>query len=301
MPLLAIASGWMGLVHAQAPEAPPLARLSVPAHRGVVDDTWVVAPRRLGGASLMAVKNYADEGDIAAGVSLRYRFEKAEWVVADVFIYPAGQGDEGKMLARAATDFRESVAFAERQQIYRNVWWGDEAPYTATLSAGRVAQGRFLPIVFDAQQEMLASRAYLFYRKLYYIKIRLTTTVEAVDSMSENADRFIAALLDGVQVVSSGSCARQMDVAVLAPGQSPPPDLAGGVSSDGYRLALPAGKPGTPAYAARMAKAMATAAKRQVASGCTVLPYDPPPDDAARAVLHLRFEPDDWGAAPAQR
>lgn len=281
-----------------APVAPPMVFPDAQSHRGVVDDTWIVALKRLPGASLTAVKNYADEGDIAAGVSLRYHLDGADWIIADVFIYPAGEGDTTKMLKQAADDFRESVAYAERQEIYRNVWWGDEAPYTATLSGGRKLQGRFLPIVFDAQQDMLTSRAYLFYRKLYYIKIRLSTTVEAVDSLAERADGFIVSLLNGVDIVSVGSCGRKMDIVALPSGQRAPADFTDGVSPDGFGIAITMSRPGGPTYATQMSKAMVTAARRQLATGCTSLDYKPPGDDSTHAVLHLKFGPDDWGASP---
>ncbi|UPG90741.1 hypothetical protein L2Y96_02915 [Luteibacter aegosomaticola] len=297
IPVLALGLASTPVGAQSAPTAPPLAPVDAQTHRGVVDDTWIIAPRRLADATLQAVKNYADEGDIAAGVSLRYGIDHAEWVVADVFIYPAGQGDEPKMLAQAVQDFRESVAFAERQEIYRNVWWGDEAPYTAKLAGGRKQAGRFLPIVFDSQNDMLTSRTYLFYRKMYYVKVRLSTTVDAVDSLSDNADRFIASLLDGIDIVSVGSCGRKLDIVALEPGQSPPSDMADDVSADGYRVALKTTKAGTPAYGAQTAKTMALALKRQVATGCTSLQYNPPLEDDNRTVLHLQFGPDDWGSS----
>ncbi|SEW19865.1 hypothetical protein SAMN04515660_2917 [Luteibacter sp. 329MFSha] len=286
-------------VHAQeAANAGPVSLPDMQEHRGVVDDTWIVAPRRLADATLAAVKNYADEGDIAAGVSLRYHIDNADWLIADVFIYPAGEGDNAAMLKRAAEDFRESVAFAERQQIYRNVWWGDESAYTANLAGGRKAEGRFLPIVFDAQQDMLTSRAYLFYRKLYFVKIRLSTAVEAVDSLAENADRFVASLLDGVDIVSVGNCGRRMDILVATPGQAPPADLKDGVSADGYRVLLPANRAGSTSTRSQLAKVMSLAAARQQATGCTTLEYNPPLENGTRAVLHLSFQPEDWGTTP---
>lgn len=298
IPVLAFGLGSAPVAAQVAPAAPPLAPIDAQVHRGVVDDTWIIAPRRLADATLQAVKNYADEGDIAAGVSLRYTIDNADWVIADVFIYPAGQGDEPKMLDQAVQDFRESVSFAERQEIYRNVWWGDETPYTAKLAGGRKQAGRFLPIVFDAQRDMLTSRTYLFYRKMYFVKVRLSTTVEAVESLSDNADRFISSLLDGIDIVSVGSCGRKLDIVALEPGQSPPSDMQDGVSADGYRIALKATKAGTPAYGQQSAKAMALALKRQVATGCTALQYNPPLEDDNHTVLHLQFGPDDWGASP---
>jgi hypothetical protein len=265
MPAL-IGLAMAGQVEAQeVANMPPFAEGVTLPHRGVVDDTWIVAPKRVPNASLSAMKNYADEGDIAAGVSLRYHMDDADWIIADVFIYPAGEGDGTKMLQRAAEDFRESVAYAERQQIYRNVWWGDESAYTATLSGNKKLEGRFLPIVFDSQQDMLTSRAYLFYRKLYFVKIRLTTTVEAVDSLAERADRFVSSLLDGLEIASVGTCGHKPD-------------------------ALPASSPATPA-------ATAAEMKRQLVTGCTSLDYRPPAENASRAVLHLSFQPQDWGAS----
>ena len=299
IPLL-VALGMAPAAHAQETSDASAPLPGMPAHRGVIDDTWIIAPRRLGNATLSAVKNYADEGDIAAGVSLRYRIDHADWIAADVFIYPAGDGDPDRMLKRAVDDFRESVNFAEKQEIYRNVWWGEESSYTASLSGGRKLQGRFLPIVFDAQQDMLTSRTYLFYRKLYFTKIRLTTTTDAVDSLVDTSDKFIRNLLDGVDIVSVGGCGRQMDVVALAPGQSPPPELADGSSADGYRVALKANKSGQPIVGEAMTKTMALAAKRQLATGCTVLDYNPPLEDGTRTVLHLSFSTEDWGATPKQ-
>jgi hypothetical protein len=52
-----------------------------------------------------------------------------------------------------------------------------------------------------------------------------------------------------------------------------------------------------PAYGAETTKTMSLAAKRQVAGGCTTLPYNPPLEDDNRTVLHLQFGPDDWGAS----
>jgi hypothetical protein len=298
IPVLAGLAAGMVASAQEAPASPPFAVPDARSHRGVIDDTWIIAPKRLAEATLAAVKNYADEGDIAAGVSLRYHVDKADWIIADVFIYPAGEGDNATMLRRAADDFRESVAFAERQQIYRNVWWGGEAAYTARLAGGKKLEGRFLPIVFDAQQDMLTSRTYLFYRKMYFVKIRLTTTVDAVDSLAESADRFIASLLDGVDIVSVGTCGKKMDVMALAPGQSAPAEFQDGVSADGYRVAIKGERKGSPAYASQMAKAMTLAVKRQLATGCTTLDYNPPLEDDTKAVLHLSFGPEDWGASP---
>ncbi|KAF1008303.1 MAG: hypothetical protein GAK28_01284 [Luteibacter sp.] len=178
---------------------------------------------------------------------------------------------------------------------------GEEGPYTATLAGGRKLVGRFLPIVFDAQQDMLTSRTYLFYRKLYFTKIRLTTTTDAVDSLVDTSDKFIRNLLDSVDIVSVGGCGRQMDVVALAPGQSPPPELADGSSADGYRVALKANRSGQPIVGEAMTKVMALAAKRQLSTGCTVLDYNPPLEDGTRTVLHLSFSTEDWGAAPKQQ
>lgn len=281
----------------QTPAMPPFTLPDASSHRGVVDDTWIVAPKRLSDATLAAVKNYADEGDIAAGVSLRYRVDHAEWIAADVFVYPAGEGDPARMLRQASEDFRESVSYAERQSIYRNVWWGEEAAYTASLSGGRRLEGRFLPIVFDSQQDMLTSRTYLFYRKLYYVKIRLTTTVEAVDSLSENADQLVANIVDGLDIVSTGTCGKTMDIVAQSAGQPLPVELQDGVSMDGFRVALKTSSTGTPAYGTQMTRTLALAAKRQRAGGCTSLEYNPPLENDSRAVLHLSFGPADWGAS----
>ncbi|TCV96069.1 hypothetical protein EC912_102418 [Luteibacter rhizovicinus] len=280
----------------QVPVTPPFALPDATAHKGVVDDSWVIAPRHLTHATLAAIKNYADEGDIAAGVSLRYHIEGADWIVADVFVYPAGQGDTARMLKQASEDFRESIAYAERQSIYKNIWWGEETPYTVVLHDGAKLAGLFLPLVFDAQEDMLTSRTYLFYRKLYFLKVRLSTTVEAVDSLAEIADGFVHDIADGLDIVSAGTCGRQFDLQLLPAGQTLPADMPDGVSQDGFRAMLRT-QPGKTAYGTQMAKALALAAKRQRALGCTNLEYRPPTDDTERAVLHLGFGPDDWGAS----
>ncbi|MBB3226153.1 hypothetical protein FHW69_000743 [Luteibacter sp. Sphag1AF] len=283
----------------EAPIPVPLALPDASSHQGVVDESWIIAPRNLPHATLAAVKNYADEGDLAAGVSLRYRIPGADWIIADVFIYPAGQGDTKRMLKQAVEDFRESIAYAERQSIYRNIWWGQEEDYATPLTGGDKLAGRFLPLVFDAQNDMLTSRTYLFYRKLYFLKIRLTTTVDAVDSLSDMADGFIRDVVNGVDIVSVGTCGRSFDLQVLAPGQSLPSDMSDGVSPEGFRAMLKT-QPGSASYATQLSKALALAGKRQRAQGCTSLDYHPPADDPTHAVLHLRFGPNDWGAAPRQ-
>jgi hypothetical protein len=269
-------------------------------HQAVIDDSFIIAARRLPGASLERVKNYADDGDLAAGVSLRYRLDKAPWIVADLFVYPAGEGPADAMLALETKDFHDSVAYAESKGIYTNVWRGSEAPYSIPLADGGTLPGRFLPMAFDSENEMLASRTYLFYRKLYFYKVRMTTGAQAVESLSELADGFTRDVVNGVDVVSTGTCGRQLEIEALPHDQSPPPGYDNDVSEDGYRvlMRLPGPNTGNALYGLQLSQRLELAARRQRGRGCTSLDFPSPQANERQAVVRLHFGPEDWGASP---
>jgi hypothetical protein len=295
--VLALAGG--SVLAAEPPPHPSLLT-SGKKHQAVIDDSYIIAAKRLPGASLERIKNYADDGDLAAGVSVRYRIDKAPWIVADLFVYPAGEGPADAMLALETKDFRDSVVYAESKGIYTNVWRGSEAPYSIPLADGGSLQGRFLPMAFDSENEMLASRTYLFYRKLYFYKVRMTTGAQAVESLSELADGFTRDVVNGVDVISTGTCGRQLEIEALPHDQSPPPGYDNDVSDDGYRvlMRLPGPNTGNALYGLQLSQRLELAAKRQRARGCTSLDFPPPEENDRQAVVRLHFGPEDWGSSP---
>jgi hypothetical protein len=305
--ILVLAAGRCLAQDAASSAAPPSTPLHLPpvvaadgTPRGVIEDSYVVAAKRLPGASLDQLRNYADDGDLAAGVSLRYRIDKAPWIVADLFVYPAGEGPVDAMLERASKEFLESVDYAQAKGAYSNIWQGSQEPYGIALAGGGSLPGRFLPMTFDSGEDMLASRTYLFYRKLYFYKVRMTTNVEAVESLSDLADGFTRDVVNGVDVVSTGTCGRKFEVEVLPHDQSPPAGYDEGVSADGFHLLmrLPGPEAHEAAYGLQLSQRLELAGKRQRALGCTSLDFTPPVEDADRAVARLHFGRGDWGAAP---
>jgi hypothetical protein len=296
--VLALAGG--SVLAAEPPPPHPSLLTSGKKHQAVIDDSYIIAAKRLPGASLERIKNYADDGDLAAGVSVRYRIDKAPWIVADLFVYPAGEGPADAMLALETKDFRDSVVYAESKGIYTNVWRGSEAPYSIPLADGGTLQGRFLPMAFDSENEMLASRTYLFYRKLYFYKVRMTTGAQAVESLSELADGFTRDVVNGVDVISTGTCGRQLEIEALPHDQSPPSGYDNDVSEDGYRvlMRLPGPNTGNALYGLQLSQRLELAAKRQRARGCTSLDFPPPVENERQAVVRLHFGPEDWGATP---
>jgi len=271
--------------------------------RPVIEDTYVLAPRSIGEYALIETVNYGDKGELLAGVALRYRDALLPLMTADIYVYPGG-GNE--TLEHAERTFRDSVKSAAEHGIYSDVSWGESQSYELRQRDGSAWQGRMIPMQVHHKLGEAASRTYLFHHGLYDYKLRVDVPASLAANLPAAADALLRSVLPGVQVVSIGSCGKQMGITVLKGNAAIPAGYVDGVTADGFGIAiretdLNAAAASSSAAAPEnnaVVKLTLLAAQRQIAHGCTSFPFEPQGNDVA--VLKLHYPADFWQSSPAK-
>lgn len=275
---------------ASAAEAPP---------RAVIEDTYVIAPRLANGYQLVETVNYADKGNPAAGVGLRYR-DVALPLRADLFVYPGGESETPE---HAESEFRASVAYAQQRGAYSDVRWGKAEDIDLALPDDTHWRGRVISMQLRLDGTQYVSRTYLFHRGVYDYKLRADLPVDLADRLSTESDGLLRAVLGRLQVVSTGSCGRQMEINVLKAGEATPASYVDGVSADGWSLAINESEvkatDGKAATESPLVRRSLIAAQRQIKAGCTVFPFQPQADDDA-TIVKLHYPAGFWQSTPRQ-
>lgn len=265
--------------------------------RPVIENSFISAPQQSGEYALIKTVNYADEGNVLAGVGFRYRDPLLPAMTTDIFVYPVG---EGESLAKAEKNFRASVAMAAQQGAYSDVDWGQSHPYELTRN-GSTWAGRVITMRMRTKEGAVASRTYLFHHGLYDYKLRLDVPATQAAELPDAADALVRAVLPQVEVVSVGSCGKELQINVLENDAPLPTSFVDGVSGDGFGIVLRKSELQPPAAAGSseqdlrdspLVKRTMIAKQRQIASGCTHPPYTPPTENLS--VLKLHFPADFW-------
>lgn len=290
----------VGLVAACAMGASLASWAADPLPRPVIEETWISAPQMLSGYTLLKVTNYAEQGDPRGGIGLRYH-DALLPMTADLFIYPVGAGET---LDHAEQEFRAGVDLAVERGLYSNVRWTDSAPYDLPQRGGSIWNGRVLSMQLKLKSGESTSRTYLFHHGLYDYKLRLDIGAQLADQLPRAGDALVRTVLPAVQVVSVGSCGRNLDIHVLEDGDAMPRDFIDGVAEDGFAIALHkrdldagASAPAADVLKSPLVALTLVAAQRQAAGGCTTFPYEPPHDPAMNSTK-LHFPPGFWQSGP---
>lgn len=265
--------------------------------RAPVTDTYIIAPRQAAEYTLARTVNYADKGEILAGIALTFRDALSPELNTDIFIYPVG---EDATLDSLETQFRASAKYAQDHGVYTVTHWGDTEPYTLRARNGIDWPGRIVPLRTKVKDREVESRAYLFHHGIYAYKVRIDIPLDQAADLPATADALVRALLPSIQVVSVGSCGREMTVNVFKKGMAMPEGLVDGVSPDGFYVAMPEEELESKDVMADvkegkgLAGRLQIANQRQVACGCTIYGYKPPADTDEQAVLTLHYPPHFW-------
>ena len=270
--------------------------------RPVIEDTYIVAPRSIGEYALIKTVNYGEKGEPLAGAALRYRDTLLPSMTADIYVYPGG---DNETLVQAERTFRDSVKSAAAHGIYSDVRWGEAQNYALQQRDGSAWQGRMIPMQVHHQQGEAASRTYLFHHGLYDYKLRVDVPASQAADLPAAADALLRSVLPAMQVVSVGSCGKQMNINVMTGTDAIPANYVDGVTPDGFGIAiretdLNATTASSTAAAPEnnaVVKLTLLAAQRQVAHGCTSFPFEPQGDDVT--VLKLHYPADFWQSRPA--
>lgn len=193
-----------------------------------IEKSFIIAPKVVGAFSLLETKY--DPTNKAAGVMLRYQPVPEPGVYTDVFVYPAGQGQAESILKSGMREFRTTLHDAERagyvgrmkirQDRRFDLQIGEAKAETSgdtpidniakgMLAAQKISGHRLLLDVTPGKENTpFRSVGYLFYKQLYFYKLRISLPQSAIgaeefDELTEHAAR---SLIPAIDVMNIGGC-----------------------------------------------------------------------------------------------
>lgn len=223
-----------------AEPAPAPAATPAPA-RQFIESSDIAAPRQIGPWRL--VNRSYDPGNKRAGAGFSYAHPDHEGLIASVYVYPAGRMDNDAALERGLADFRSDLQAAVRAGVYAGLQERGSSTFTvphtdghassdrddAVLAAmaarvdGNTLAGRKLQLRMDLTSNNrkpgelpVRSNGYLFYKQLYYFKVRVSGAEALMDEADFQtlADAAARALVPAIDVASVGACANfNIDIA----------------------------------------------------------------------------------------
>jgi hypothetical protein len=206
-----------------------IAKTTPPADaRPYVEASYISAPRVV--ADFNLERSSYDPAAKLAGAGFLYRSSKEPQATASVFVYPAGRVGQAEAVESGMQalygELKQAVAagiYAQLQELgeepfplaaYVAPGKGTTAIDTAviqTMAKAEQIHGTRLRLSMQhvSSNQPLHSNAYLFYKQLYYVKLRISAdqasmSREAFDAL---ADRAARSLIPAVQVANVGGCA----------------------------------------------------------------------------------------------
>lgn len=203
-------------------------RVPAPA-RAYIETSYLIAPKTAGEFRLTRSKY--DPAAKSAGAGFHYAMAEHPEVAIDVFVYPAGRQEPAKALEEGMAAFRRDLAAAVTQGTYSRLDELDHAPFVlsgdpapapqpandidatvlaAIADADRMGGERLrLSLRLSSSGMPLFSNGYLFYKQLYYFKVRVSAAQQglAQDSFDALADQAARTLVPAIEVANIGACA----------------------------------------------------------------------------------------------
>lgn len=206
-----------------------IAQATPPADaRPYIEVSYVSAPRAV--ADFELERSSYDPATKQAGAGFRYRSRMEPQATASVFVYPAGRTGQAEAVETGMQALHGELKQAVAAGIYAQLQELGEEPFPLVASAAtgkgtnaidtaviqamakaeqiRGARLR-LSMQHVSSNQPVHSNAYLFYKQLYYFKLRISAdqasmSREAFDAL---ADRAARSLIPAVQVANVGACA----------------------------------------------------------------------------------------------
>jgi hypothetical protein len=269
-----------------------------------IEDTYIIVPKYTSEYTLTRSVNHGDEGQLAGGVALTFSDSVAPSLSTDVMIYPIGGSAS---VATMEAKFRADVSIAEDKGAYTVTQWRESTDYALRRRDGSSWTGRVMSLRMKTEHGEVDSHTYLFHHGIYAYMVRIDMPAgQAGGDLVTVEDTLLRTLMASIQVVSVGSCGRQMSISMRPPGMPVPAGYTDGISPDGFSISV--GQEDVEANGREvvadlqsgrgMFGRMRLAAARQIANGCTSTPYAPPAASDELAVLRLHFPADYWQLTP---
>ena len=236
------------------------------------------------------------------GVALHYVEANAAASRIDIFVFPYGRAPATRVLDDGVRIIRNEIERVQASGLYTGVKFGSTED--ATVVGSRAAQlpgnvmapqitipGRRFPIAFVMDSKTYSSIAYMFYRYLYFIEVRISLPTDSAIRPESIGEKLTTEVVSHIRIDNAGSCGgpiHAVEVKQLPEGQ---PGTADPVSVDGYTfLVLPN------ATKEQLEQEMLTSFFRVNEGGCSSgkIEDDKEKPRAGERVLWLKFTKGDW-------
>lgn len=238
----------LAAVPTAAPAAGPVpAPAAAPAAgRSFIEYSDIFAPRQVGPWQM--VNHSYDPDNKRAGAGFSYVHPDHAGVIASVYVYPAGRMSQDAALELGMADFRSDLRAAVAAGVYTRLEERGSSAFNLALTDGRAGSrrddaaltaiaarvdggtlaGQKLQLRMDLTssnrrpgEQPMRSNGYMFYRQLYYFKVRVSGAETLMDEADFQAlaDAAARGLVPAIEVANFGACAAlSID---LAEGQTP--------------------------------------------------------------------------------
>lgn len=202
--------------------------------RVFIETSYLIAPRASGDLTLEG--SSFDDRQKYAGAGFRYALKDHQETRIDVFVYPAGRNEQEAAVEQGMVEFTSGIrqaqdagylsdlqlleesrfaldaapAMPEPAAVPARIKAGDmDAALLATL-AGTKPVGRRLRMrnVMQPSGTPIRSNGYLFYKQLYFFKVRASAAQERIAEAEFNAltDDAARTLVQAIEVANIGGC-----------------------------------------------------------------------------------------------
>ncbi len=212
---------------------------STSASKALIERSAIILPKVINGYQLVDFS--FEEKHKFSGVQARYVSNKYPDIAIDFFVYPVGTGPENKILASGMEDFVGSLKQAEELGYFEKLVIEPEQDLllnknglqlkpkektgTATTSSALAKKidkeavmaslleekdlsGKKLFLSHTQKSAPMQSLGYLFYRQLYFTKVRVTIASDKLSSDEFNtmADAAVSNIVPMIESRNVGSC-----------------------------------------------------------------------------------------------
>lgn len=286
--------------HTSIPQAPqtPTPK-SVPQERPFIERSAISFPEK--SASFTLENTYRYDNPML-GIALHYVAANAAAARVDIFVFPYGRAPATRALDDGMRIVRNDIEHVQASGVYTGVKFGATEDATVVVDRGMrlqgsivapqiVMPGRKFSIAFVMDSEAYSSIAYVFYRYLYFIEVRISLPGDSAAQPESIGEKLTTEIVSHIHIHNAGSCGgpvSAVEVKQLPAGQ---PGSADPVSADGYTFLV---LPNTSKD--QMEQEMITSFFRIAEGGCYSGTID---DDKEKPrtderVLWLKFTKDDW-------
>lgn len=197
--------------------------------RAYIETSYLVAPRQVD--DFVLEQHTFDPARKHAGAGFRYALKDHQEIRFDVYVYPAGRMAQDTAVREGMDAFRRDLRLADEQGTYTQLRElqqdrfplpppeahdgppandVDAAVRRAKAEAGQlVGQKLQLGMRLPPHDWPMYSNGYLFYKQLYYFKLRATAAQARIspDEFNALSDRAARLLVPALQVANVGGCA----------------------------------------------------------------------------------------------